>query len=180
MARKAVGRKVGPKTSRDSAKKTQSVGKVDVYRCLKRIAPATCEEVIIELQRQLPPGKKLREDPISGMFNLLSLEGRIATTGKKGVNTSNHAAMLWRITTPEERHFINRYVGSDRKSPWPSPDTLLELPDVIDVLSKHENKKVRRMYRRYKMGRLFRSIMKDKGIKWFMRNYDEKGRKKEL
>lgn len=179
MKRKPVARKVGPESSRKAAASIKSINTKAVYRCLKRIQPATCEQVILELIESMPPGKKLREDPISGMFNLLHLEGRIVTTGKKGKNTSTRDAMLWRVSTPEERSFLKAFVGPASKAPWPSPDTLIELEEVKEVLETIQVKQVRRLYRRYKKGRLFKTLLRDKGIKWFMRNYDERGRKKD-
>lgn len=176
---KAVARKVGPKTSRDAAKKFQSSTPKEVYRALKRIGPATCEQVILELKEGMAPGKVLREDPISGMFNQLCLIGRIAPTGKEAKNTSGMSAMLWRITSPEERSFLKEYVGGEKRSPWPSPDTLLELEDVRKALRDHPSKEVRRMYRRYRKGILFKTLLKDKGIKWFMKNYETNGRRKD-
>lgn len=125
----------------------------------------------------MPEGTKLREDPISGMFNILHLDGRIVTTGKLGMNTSKHKAMLWRVATPDERSFLRAYVGHETNAPWPSGDTLLELAEVQDALIESD-KKTRRLYRKYKKGKLFRTVLKDNGITWFMQNYTEEGRRK--
>lgn len=175
---KAVARKVGPSSSKSAARLT-SMKSDDVYRALRKIEPATCEQVILYLKERLPPGYTLREDPISGMFNQLCLTGKIVPTGKKRPNSSKHLAMLWRTAKEKETRFLKAFVGDNDKSPWPSPDTLLELKEVRHTLLNHPNPKVRKMFRKYRKGVLFKTELKDDGIKRFMRKYDEKGRRRE-
>lgn len=174
---KPIARKVGPETSRRSASKIQSVKYEDVHRMLKRLGRATCEQVILALKESIPEGKMLREDPISGMFNLMCQRGMIVPTGKFTKNTSGHEAIVWRIAKPEEKEYLKKFVG-DHKTPWPSPDTLLELKEVRMALKDHKSEKVQRMYHRYRKAIIFKSDFKDRGIKWLMANYETNGRRR--
>lgn len=175
---KALVRKHSTKTARASAKKAKPRYK-QVLSMIRQLGLATCDQVILAMKKkELEKGKTLREDPISGTFNLLCLKGLIAPNGEQDDNSSGHKAMLWRVTTPEEKEFIQRYVGTDTV-PWPSPDTLLAIPEVRKVLKNHPNAEYRKMYRRYRKGILFKTVFKDKGISWFMKNYETNGSKKQ-
>lgn len=173
-----VARKAGPETSRKAAKiPYQSASLDDVRKALKHLGKATCEQVIHHLIEKTKPGFKLREDPVSGMFNSLCLNGLIVPTGEEGVNTSGASAIIWRLANREERRFLRLYIGPDHKTPWPSADTLMEYNEVREFLRKHPNNKVRKSYKDYRKGLLFRTVLKDKGIVWFMENYDTNGAK---
>lgn len=178
MAIRYVARKVGPDTSKKAAAKLKSTGYKDVYAALKHLKRATCEQVLFYLKENMPEGKTLREDPVSGMFNMLCLKGMIVPTGKTKRNSSGFEAIVWRPAKRHERLFLRAFVGQDKKAPWPSPDTLLEIEEVADMLYNHPSGKVRKMYRRYCKGVIFKRDFKDNGIKWLMRNYDESGRMK--
>lgn len=178
--RKPVARKVGPVTSRRAAARSRfySANATEVFAKIRDIGPCTCEQVILALKEDLEPGMTLREDPISGLFNSLHLSGKIAVTGEKALNTSRKDAMLYRVTTREERRFLKAYVGPDSKAPWPSGDTILEHEAVRRAIKAIEDPRVRKLFRLYMKGVRFKTIYKDIGIKEFMKFFDENGRKR--
>jgi hypothetical protein len=175
----AAARKVGPDTSKKAAAKVTTFGWDDIFERFEKHGTLTCEELLLDLRKDMDPGQYLRESSVSSNLNHMMMAGLLVIIDETRKNTSGRQAQVWRIATIPESDYLIEYVGK-KAIPWPSGDTVLKAilraPAIRAFIERNVNIDVLRLIRRYEKGQPFRTYLRDHGITKMMQKYDTNGK----
>jgi hypothetical protein len=179
------GRHAGPQTSRDAAKRLSKTYRAEVVKAAKACFPCTPYGILMWLVEKHRDDKfAFYQDPITGVLNTLQNEGMVVITGRLEKNPTGKNAHVLDFATPEQSDFIKKITGGGAKGNFASGDTLMDElaanPHFLDLMDDTERipSKTWNLFRKWQRGRPYKTVYKDKGITWFMENYNSNGKRK--